>query len=159
MKALIKQAFKFGLVGGLCFILEYIIGIVCMNIFTRAFGIEFALATTISSVIGFIICCIINYFLSFKFVFERKEELNRKVEFIAFFSLSVIGLMLNTFLMWLVAGPIYESNVWLQENAGYNLVYTIAKVFAAAVVMVYNFVTRKIFLENKKGKKTVEETK
>ena len=28
-----------------------------------------------------------------------------------------------------------------------NLIYTIAKVFATAVVMVYNFITRKIFLE------------
>ena len=30
-----------------------------------------------------------------------------------------------------------------------NLIYTIAKVFATAVVMVYNFITRKIFLEKK----------
>ena len=46
-------------------------------------------------------------------------------------------------------GPIYSANIFLQENIGYNLIYTGAKVFATAVVMVYNFVTRKMFLEQK----------
>lgn len=48
-----------------------------------------------------------------------------------------------------VVGPIYGGNVALQQNIGHNLIYTIAKVFSTAIVMVYNFVTRKIFLEKK----------
>ena len=33
------------------------------------------------------------------------------------------------------------------RSFGYSLVYTGAKIIATAIVMVYNFVTRKIFLE------------
>ena len=82
-------------------------------------------------------------------MFARKENLNKKVEFIAFLILSIIGLLLNSFLIWAAVGPIYSSNAMLQANVGYNLMYTGAKIFATAVVMVYNFVTRKIFLEQK----------
>jgi putative flippase GtrA len=37
----------------------------------------------------------------------------------------------------------------LQKLLGYNMVYTVGKIIATAVVMVYNFVTRKKFLEQK----------
>ena len=61
----------------------------------------------------------------------------------------MIGMLLNSFLIWIVVGPIYRGSTALQQHIGYNLIYTIAKVFATAVVMVYNFITRKIFLEKK----------
>ena len=109
----------------------------------------FEAASLIGSVAGFTVSVIANYILSFKFVFERKEDMNKKVEFITFVVLSLIGMLLNSFLIWIVVGPIYGGNVALQQNIGHNLIYTIAKVFSTAIVMVYNFVTRKIFLEKK----------
>lgn len=152
MKDLIKQILKFGVVGGICFIIDYLIGIVFMNIFMKI-GFNFETASAIAAVFGFGISAVINYILSFKFVFERKEDLNRKVEFIAFIALSIIGLGLNTFLMWVSTGPIYQSSQWMQDNLGYNMMYTLARAIAAGIVMVYNFVTRKVFLENKKSVK------
>ena len=64
-------------------------------------------------------------------------------------SYDVVVVGAGSFLIWIVVGPIYGGNVALQQNIGHNLIYTIAKVFATAIVMVYNFVTRKIFLEKK----------
>lgn len=54
-----------------------------------------------------------------------------------FIILSIIGLLINTVVMWLLVD-------------GTDLMpYTIAKIIATAVVMVYNFISRKIFLEKK----------
>lgn len=150
MKKLVDQMIKFGLVGAICFVIDYLIGLIVMNIVLVVLSADyFEVASVVGSVVGFSVSVIVNYILSFKFVFARKENLNKKVEFIAFLILSIIGLLLNSFLIWIVVGPIYSANGFLQENIGYNLIYTGAKVFATAVVMVYNFVTRKMFLEQK----------
>ena len=138
MKKLFAQIVKFGIVGFISFGIDYVTGLIVLN-----------LASLIGSVAGFTVSVIANYILSFKFVFERKEDMNKKVEFITFVVLSLIGMLLNSFLIWIVVGPIYGGNVALQQNIGHNLIYTIAKVFSTAIVMVYNFVTRKIFLEKK----------
>ena len=63
------------------------------------------MASLVGSVAGFTVSVIANYILSFKFVFERKEDLNKKVEFITFVVLSLIGMLLNSFLIWIVVGP------------------------------------------------------
>lgn len=60
----------------------------------------FEMASLVGSVAGFTVSVIANYILSFKFVFERKEDLNKKVEFITFVVLSLIGMLLNSFLIW-----------------------------------------------------------
>lgn len=93
-----------------------------------------------------------NYILSFKFVFERKENLDKRTEFAIFVLLSIVGLLINSFIIWLAVGSVYGRNEFLQENTGYNLVYTGAKVIATVIVMIYNFVTRKIFLEKSRGR-------
>ena len=133
MKKLFAQIVKFGIVGFISFGIDYVTGLIVLNLVMA----------------GFTVSVIANYILSFKFVFERKEDLNKKVEFITFVVLSLIGMLLNSFLIWIVVGPIYRGSTALQQHIGYNLIYTIAKVFATAVVMVYNFITRKIFLEKK----------
>ncbi len=151
MNKLLIQIVKFSFVGVICFVVDYLIGIVAMNIMVAAFGQSFyTTASVIASVIGFVISVIVNYILSFKFVFERKEDMNRKVEFIAFIFLSIIGMALNSLIIWIAVGPVYEGSAVLQENLNYNLMYTLAKIIATAIVMVYNFVTRKVFLEEKK---------
>ena len=147
---LLYQIFKFGIVGFACFFIDYLVGLVSMNIIVAVFGKEsFEIASVIASVLGFIVSVIANYILSFKFVFERKEDLNRKAEFVAFVILSVIGMGINSAIIWLGVSYFYKNIAWLHAHVGNSLMYTIAKIFATAVVMVYNFVTRKIFLEKK----------
>ena len=52
-----------------------------------------------------------------------------------FMVLSVIGLGINQLLMWIMVDKL-------------QIFYMISKIGATAVVMVYNFITRKVFLEN-----------
>ncbi len=150
MQKLIQQMVKFGLVGAICFVIDYLIGLAVLNVLMAVLSADyFEMASVACSVVGFTVSVVVNYILSFKFVFERKDNLDRRAEFVIFVVLSVIGLLINSLIIWIAVGPVYSSSSFLQENAGYNLVYTGAKVVATAVVMVYNFVTRKIFLEKK----------
>ena len=150
MKKLLEQIMKFGIVGVICFFIDYIIGLIGMNIALRILGEgSFAAASTIGSILGFTVSVVCNYILSFKFVFQRKENMDRRAEFIIFLILSIIGLGINSLIVWSFTGPIYSSLAWLRSLLDYNMAYTGGKVIATAVVMVYNFVTRKKFLEQK----------
>ena len=128
MKKLMEQIIKFGFVGFLCFFIDY--GV--MVFLTEVFRIDYP----VSSGISFTVSVIVNYILSITFVFETDKDKNKLKEFVVFVFLSVIGLGINEACMWLAV-----------EAAG--IYYMISKIGATAVVMVYNFVTRKIFIEKK----------
>lgn len=152
MKKLMAQIMKFGVVGVISFLVDYVIGLSVMKIIVKLGGggdQVFAFASMAGSALGFTVSVIINYLLSFMFVFERKEELGRRKEFIIFLVLSVIGLGVNSLIIWVCVVPIYGSIAVLQKFLNYDLAYTGAKIIATAIVMVYNFVTRKLFLEKK----------
>ncbi len=126
MKKLISQFMKFGIVGGIAFIIDY--GL--MVALTELFSINYLISATIS----FTVSVIFNYFASMRYVFQHKEEMSRRREFVIFVVLSVIGLIINNLLMWLGTGLL-------------GITYLLTKIFATVVVTVYNFVTRKIFLD------------
>ena len=126
MKNLIAQIMKFGVVGVIAFVIDY--GV--MVFLTEVFGLN----PVVSATISFIVSVIFNYIASMRYVFSHKEDMSRSREFVIFIVLSVIGLIINDVLMW----------------AGTELVsidYRIVKIFATAVVMVWDFITRKIFLD------------
>ena len=126
MKKLIEQLMKFGIVGVLCFVIDY--GL--MIFLTEVFGISYL----ISSGISFSVSVIVNYKLSLKFVFKTDESRNKIIEFIIFVVLSVIGLGINQVLMWICVDKLH-------------IFYMISKIGVTAVVMVYNFITRKLIIE------------
>ena len=146
MGKIVAQIIKFGAVGALCFVIDWLTGLLVLNLARPYMAI--ALATQLAAVTGFTVSVIINYILSFMFVFERKEDMNRKAEFVIFMVLSIIGLGINSLIIGICTGPIYNGIPFLQRFH-YNLIYTAGKVIATGVVMVYNFITRKIFLEKK----------
>lgn len=127
MKKLFEQIIKFGLVGFLCFFIDY--GI--MVFLTEIVNINYL----ISSGISFTVSVIVNYILSLTFVFDTKKG-NKIKEFVIFIILSVIGLGINQVLMWFCVDIL-------------GIFYMISKIGATAVVMVYNFITRKLILEKK----------
>lgn len=130
MQKLLAQIMKFGVVGVIATVIDF--GI--MNLLHYGLGLNILIANTS----GFIISLIFNYLASMKYVFAHKEGMSRR-EFIIFVVLSVIGLALN-------------DGIVLALNAGLGLEANIAKICATALVMVYNFVTRKIFLEGDETK-------
>ena len=131
MKKLFQQMLKFLVVGGSAFFIDY--GI--MILLTEKFQVYYLL----SSGISFSVSVIYNYFLSILWVFDVEKKRKKGQEFAVFIILSVIGLGLNQILMWVLVDFI-------------GLFYMLAKIIATGIVMVYNFATRKRFLERKEDR-------
>ena len=126
VKKLIAQFMKFGIVGVIAFLIDY--GL--MVALTEFFGVPYLISNTIS----FTVSVVFNYVASMRYVFERRDDMSRRREFIIFVLLSIIGLILNDLFMWLFV------SVWFID-------YRIAKIIVTVLVAIWNFVTRKIFLE------------
>ena len=126
IKKLTAQFAKFGIVGFLSFCIDY--GL--MVLLTEAFGINYLASATVS----FSVSVIFNYCASMRFVFSHRDDMSRTREFVIFVVLSIIGLGINDLVMWLGT-----------DLAGIS--YLLTKLVATAVVMVWNFVTRKKFID------------
>ena len=124
-KKLIDQILKFGVVGGLAFLIDY--GL--LYVLTEFVCIHYL----ISSVISFTVSLIFNYILSIKWVFDVTKKQTAK-EITIFVILSVIGLGINQVVMYVGSDLLH-------------IYYMLTKIVATAIVMVWNFVTRKIFIE------------
>lgn len=122
---LFKQLFRFGIVGGLAFLIDS--GV--LFVLTEYFNVYYL----VSSVISFIVSLIFNYILSIFWVFDVKKKQTIK-EIGLFVILSVIGLGINQVVMYIGADILH-------------IYYMICKVISTFIVMVYNFITRKIFIE------------
>lgn len=151
MKKLIDQILKFGVVGIISFIVDFVITMAVSTLLRTSVGMTTSQAALVGAFFGFIISVIVNYILSMKYVFERREDLDRKKEFTIFVVLSIIGLGINELIILFCIDLVYANWAWLHNLIGATLATAGAKIVATAVVMVYNFVTRKIFLENKDG--------
>ena len=114
-----------------------------------SFSMTTGRAALIGAFWGFVISVIINYLLSMKYVFERKDNMSRRREFIVFTVLSLIGLGINEAIIKVSIDVLYENIMWLKNLLSPALVTAGAKIVATGIVMVYNFITRKIFLEKK----------
>lgn len=126
MKKLIKQLFRFGIVGGIAFLIDYSILFIC----TEYLGIYYL----ISSFISFTVSTVFNYIASVRWVFDVDQKKSQRRNFVLFIVFSVIGLGINQCIMWFGVEKL-------------DLYYMLVKIGATAIVMVFNFVTRKLFLE------------
>lgn len=122
---LIHQIVKFGVVGIIAFLIDYSL----LYLLTEFMSIHYM----VSSIISFTISLIFNYVASIYWVFDVKKKQTYK-EMIVFTILSVIGLGINQLVMYLMT------------DIG-NIYYMLSKLVATAIVMVWNFITRKIFIE------------
>lgn len=141
VKKLLNQILKFGIVGLFCFFIDYGITIILTNVF----GVHYL----ISKFFGFVISAVVNYLLSIKFVFTQKKEMDKGKEFTVFLILSAIGLVINEIVMYVCIDGIYAHSAFLQGYISDSLMVSVGAVIATGVVMVYNFISRKLFLERK----------
>ena len=128
MKKLMQQIIKFGIVGFICFFIDYGVYV----FLTRIFHVHYLAA----SVASFIVSVTVNYILSVTIVFETDKNKNKFKEFVVFVFLSAIGLGINYLCMW----------IGVDLLKIYDL---LTKIGATGVVMVYNFISRKMFIEKK----------
>jgi putative flippase GtrA len=123
---LLNQIFKFVIVGGIATVLDF----ACLYCFKEFLHLPVLVANTLS----FCISVCYNYWASTKWVFDVNKEKDSKKVFLIFILFSIMGLLLNDFIMW----------ICYKKLAIY---YMMAKVIATLIVMVFNFITRKMFLE------------
>lgn len=165
---LIAQILKFAVVGGLSFVIDFVVTLIVDLILTKTgmhigitnginnvFGTMIsspipatAVSATIGSIFGFCISLIFNYIMSMRFVFARKDNMDRKKEFTIFLLLSLVGLILNSVIMF-VLGVICNGLMPEFATQYHSVVTAVTKMFATGVVMVYNFISRKLTLEKK----------
>ena len=127
MKKLIIQLIKFGVVG----VIAALIDLAVLMLLKEFMHVD----VLVASAVAFSVSVIANYILSMLFVFKSRG--NSKVkEFLLFVILSIGGLLLNQFIMWIGTEIMTAYYLWV-------------KAFALVFVPIYNFVTRKIFLEKK----------
>ena len=131
MRKLIEQFLKFGVVGAIAFCIDY--GV--LMLLSQGLGWH----PVLSAAISFCVSVIFNYLASMKYVYQRRDDMSRQREFVVFIALSVVGLGINELVM--LAGT-----AALGTGA---LAVTFTKLVATAVVMVWNFLSRKKWLEAK----------
>lgn len=127
MKYLMMQLLKFGMVGVVATVIDFAV----LTGLTELFHVHYLT----SAAIAFIAATIFNYIASMRYVFTSRYGGDEKSkELTIFVLLSVIALGLNQLLMW----------TFVDQLA---IFYIFAKVLATIIVMGWNFVSRKIWIE------------
>lgn len=152
MKKLLIQFLKFALVGGTAFLIDtgIYVGL------TALFGEELHL---VFNIISFSVSVIYNYILSMRFVFKGREDMSRAAEMIIFIILSVIGLGINELVVWALIDKlgielaVQSMLTSVSADTARALAGIAAKIVATFIVLIWNFVSRKIFLEEHGSKK------
>lgn len=131
---LLVQILKFLIVGFSATIIDFLVA----NLFRFSFNFQDHYAV----MIGFSVSLVFNYLLSKLWVFEFDDKHSLKKQFIVFILLSLLGFILN-----IIIFRLSKQLLFFIVNEAFK--FNIAKIIATAGVMVYNFISRKIFLERK----------
>lgn len=135
MKNLIAQILKFGVVGAIATVIDFGVMIALVEILR--------MSPVIASGISFVVSLVFNYVASMAFVFTRRDDISRAREFAIFVVLSVIGLALNELIMWSGQAAFAAEGIDYSQGPYYVGV----KVLATGIVMCWNFVSRKKWLD------------
>lgn len=118
------EVFRFLMVGGSCFLLEYFL----LFALTEFAGFD----PLISAPIAFTVSLIVNYILCVYVVFHAENQSGRQMFF--FILTSIMGLGINQLVMWFFIDII---GIW----------YMFAKVISSAIVMIWNYFTKRYILK------------
>lgn len=148
-KSLFGEIMRFVLVGGLSTVIDFLtMGIVLyiaapdnydsfLNVFFGVNEDPSSVAALCGTGLGSVIGVLVNYALSIIFVFNQNGGVRSVKGFFLFAALATGGLVLHEVGMWALHIK-FNVNEWL------------VKVVMTFVVMVYNFITRKLILFNDK---------
>ena len=147
MKNLVQQFLKFGIVGVVATVIDFIVSMAVYLLIDRATGFEYS--ELAGSFFGFTLSVFVNYILSMKYVFERREDMDRRTEAGIFLILSVVGLCLNLLVLYVLMHPVYENWEMVNTRVSEDFAVAVSKIIATVLVMVWNFASRKVLLEKK----------
>jgi putative flippase GtrA len=134
LKSLVKEFARYLVVGGAALLVDWGTLYLSYNyVFVNLGDWQLILATAT----GFILGLIFNYILSLIWVFQSAKASNKGKTvgaFLIFAVIGVIGLLLTE-------GGMKLGTLWLGEKY-----YMVVKIFVAGVVLIWNYVARKIFI-------------
>lgn len=144
---LFMEIVRFGVVGVLATVVDMVAMGVVLYLFEPSLYPHFynvwygggepsTLATVIGTGTGFVLGLFVNYFLSVLFVFSEKGKSKSVYGFTVFAILSAIGLGIHLVGMY-IGYDLLGINEW------------IVKIILTAIVMVYNYVSKKLLLFKK----------
>ncbi len=125
------QFFRYGIVGGIAFVVDF--GILWA--LTEFAGLHYLLSATA----GFVAGLIVNYLISVRWVFtasaaqRAKSAKLRRIEFICYAIIGVIGLGLNSLILWLSTDIL-------------GIYYLGSKLISTALVFIWNFLARRVLM-------------
>lgn len=119
------QLFKYFFVGGIAYTVDF----GSLYILTDIVKVHYL----ISAAIAFTLGLITNYTLSIFWVFSQRTVANKRLEFVIFTVIGMVGLGLNEVIIW-----------FFTETVHFH--YLISKVFSTVVVFFWNFFARKKIL-------------
>lgn len=115
---------RFALTGGVCFVAEF----ACLTLLVEWLHVPVLWATAIA----FLLSVALNYVLCVRWVFSGAQDGGARVKATFLFT-SGVGFGLNELFMWLMTGPL-------------AIHYMIAKVVSTLLVMVWNYITKRLVL-------------
>ena len=133
--SLFWEFFRYAVVGGIAFLADYGTLFLFQELILTG-GTPWELF--ISTAAGFIVGLIVNYVLSLTFVFRRKDNRGSGKSVAAFLIFTVVGV---------IGLGLTELGTELL-----HISYLIVKIAAAAIVLVWNYVGRKVLIFDRKGK-------
>ena len=124
----LMELIRFGVTGGVCFLVEF----AALTALVELLRMPVLWATALA----FLISVVVNYALCVKWVFTGAKGGSGRVQ-MQFLVTSGMGLGLNELLMWLM-------------NIRLGVQYQVAKVIATLIVMIWNYVTKRLVLRGGK---------
>lgn len=151
-KALIAEFLRYAIVGGIAFVVDF--GVFALFRELIFGGENGTAAITVSTAAGFIAGLAVNYILSMLMVFrtEKQQKQGRNMRAVLIFAIvGVIGLGLTELLQWLGEAKLLESTFGKELNEAINGLGAYAvKIVVAGIVLIWNYVGRKIFVFKEK---------
>lgn len=138
LKPLILKFLKFGVVGASGTVIDFGLTALCKGIL--------GIPELLSNAIGFTLAATSNYYLNRVWTWKSTSK-DVGVEYAKFFFVSLLGLGLNTLIIFLLK----DINIvprFVDTTLDWD--FWIAKIIATAVVMVWNFIANNFFTFRKK---------
>ena len=119
------QFIRYTIVGGVAFIADF----GSLYVMKEWGGLNYLLAATLAFLLGLLI----NYQLSIFWVFDQRAVDNKYIEFLIFSVIGILGVFLNLGIILLLTEKL-------------EFFYLYSKLIATAIILIFNFSTRKIYL-------------
>ena len=148
-KASLYEFLRYAVVGGISAVADMAVNYVALFYLFGATKDDTGMVI-LSVALGFIVGLLLNFFLSNIFVFttEAQQKKGKTMRaFLIFAAVGLIGLLLSELLTVLGALIIGEEGIF----------YIILSCFVKGIVLIWNYVGRKIFVYREKSENTIKE--